>query len=84
MDFNASKNVLCPCKGCADRFCACSSTCEKYAEWRKEYDAEKKWLQDNKYRFSTTHNKPFCAIQNLIENANSILIVKFREDVRRE
>lgn len=35
MDFNASKNVLCPCKGCADRFCACSSTCEKYAEYRK-------------------------------------------------
>ena len=29
----------------------------------------------------TSHS---CAIQNLIENANSILIVKFREDVRRE
>jgi hypothetical protein len=29
----------------------------------------------------TSHS---CAIQNLTENANSILIVKFREDVRRE
>jgi hypothetical protein len=51
--------IINPCKDCPNRHCACSSTCEKYAEWRKEYDAEKKWLQDNKYRFSTTHNKPF-------------------------
>mgnify|MGYP007004264932 FL=1 len=48
-----------PCKGCSDRHCACSTTCEKYLEWRKEYDEKKEWLKENKYRFSTTHNKPF-------------------------
>lgn len=28
----------CPCKGCQDRYVGCHSECDKYKEWRAEYD----------------------------------------------
>lgn len=31
-----------PCKGCADRHQLCHSHCEKYAEFRREIDKQKK------------------------------------------
>lgn len=30
--------MVCPCKGCKDRYPACHSKCDKYKQWRKELD----------------------------------------------
>lgn len=32
----------CPCQDCEERHSFCHNDCEKYKEWRTEYDAEKK------------------------------------------
>lgn len=31
--------MISPCKDCADRHPACHSHCEKYKEWKAEWDA---------------------------------------------
>ena len=59
MEFNAGKNVPCPCKGCSDRHCACSDTCPKYKEYRAELEKQKQYTAENKYRFSSNHNRPY-------------------------
>lgn len=33
--------TICPCKGCADRTAVCHGKCDKYTEWRIEYDKMK-------------------------------------------
>lgn len=43
-------NKMAPCKGCADRHTACHGKCEAYQEWRDEYHAQKKYLEDTKDR----------------------------------
>lgn len=62
MDFNAGKNVYCPCKGCEERHCACSDTCPKYKEYRAELEKQKQYTEENRYRFSSTHQRPYMHI----------------------
>lgn len=33
--------VHCPCRGCPDRHEKCHASCEKYAEYKKQFNAEK-------------------------------------------
>ena len=40
--------MKCPCRGCTDRTITCHGVCERYQEWKKENDAEKKWLREQK------------------------------------
>lgn len=35
------RNEATPCMGCEDRYPACHGHCEKYKEWRAEFDAKK-------------------------------------------
>ena len=42
---------VCPCKGCTDRHTACHDSCDKYQEWLARDHAQKKHLQDQRYRF---------------------------------
>lgn len=49
----------CPCKGCTERFPACSGNCPKdargeygYKAWKEQYDAQKKHFEANKFRFA--------------------------------
>ena len=39
------------CKDCVNRKVGCHGTCEKYREWRKNYDKQKKLIksQERKY-----------------------------------
>lgn len=30
--------IITPCKGCTDRHEACHSTCEKYKDWKQEFE----------------------------------------------
>ena len=62
MDFNAGKNVYCPCKGCEERHCACSDTCHKYKEYKVELEKQKRYTEENKCRFSSTHQRPYMHI----------------------
>ena len=48
MNFNAGKNVPCPCKGCEERHCACSDTCPKYKEYKAELEKQKEYTKENK------------------------------------
>lgn len=48
-----------PCKGCTERFTACSDRCPKdargefgYKAWRERYHAQQKHLDANRYRMS--------------------------------
>ena len=59
MEFNAGRNISCPCKGCADRHCACSDTCPKYKEYKAEIEKQKEYTQENKNRFSSPHQRPY-------------------------
>ena len=34
--------IITPCKDCMERYIGCHSSCEKYIEWRKEFDEQKK------------------------------------------
>lgn len=62
MNFNAGKNVPCPCKGCEERHCACSDTCPKYKEYRAELEKQKEYTKESKNRFSSPHNRPYMHI----------------------
>lgn len=49
----------CPCNHCTERFTACSDRCPKDARgeyghkaWREQHQAQKKHLEENKYRFA--------------------------------
>lgn len=49
----------CPCHKCTERFTACSDRCPKddrgefgYKAWKKQHDGQKKYFEDNKFRFS--------------------------------
>lgn len=52
-------NEIPPCKGCTERFTACSDQCPKdergeygYKAWKERFQAQQKHLKENKYRFS--------------------------------
>ena len=34
-------SIITPCKGCTDRHEACHSTCEKYKDWKQEFEVLK-------------------------------------------
>lgn len=60
--------VTSPCKDCVDRHCACSDSCSKFKKYREEFEAQKKWLKESRYCFTSMHNKPFNNIgKNLRE-----------------
>lgn len=47
-----------PCKGCTERFTACSARCPKdergeygYKAWKADLETEKEYLASHKYRF---------------------------------
>ena len=47
-----------PCKGCTERFTACSDRCPKdargeygYKAWKADIEAEKAYLQSTKYNY---------------------------------
>ena len=49
----------CPCKGCTERFPACSGKCPKdargeygYKAWKEQYQAQKRYTEKNKMRLS--------------------------------
>lgn len=45
--------MICPCKGCTDRSIEkgnCHSYCEKYIEWKTEWDKRREDVQSVKYR----------------------------------
>ena len=49
-----------PCKGCTERFTACSGNCPKdargeygYKAWKEQYQAQQKHLEANKSRWQT-------------------------------
>lgn len=62
MNFNAGRNVPCPCKGCEERHCACSDTCPKYKEYRAELEKQKEYTFEGKNRFSSPHQRPYTHI----------------------
>ena len=43
---------ICPCRGCSERFVdedngsCCRTTCDKYADWKKNEDIRKKQISD--------------------------------------
>lgn len=41
-----------PCKGCTEKYEACHDHCDKYKEWKERYQAQQKYLRDNRYRMS--------------------------------
>lgn len=43
---NTKKNV--PCIECKDRSATCHAACERYAAWKKGYNAEKEKIQKEK------------------------------------
>ena len=38
--------MICPCKGCEDRFEACHDKCEMYKMWKAEHEASKKYVHE--------------------------------------
>ena len=41
--------MVCPCKGCKDRYVGCHSKCEGYSQWRGEMkDIQKKRTKESK------------------------------------
>ena len=40
--------MRCPCRGCADRTITCHGVCKRYQDWKKEDEAEKKWLKSHR------------------------------------
>jgi Fe-S-cluster-containing dehydrogenase component len=42
-----------PCKGCTERHLACHDSCEKYKEWRDQYQAQEKSLKAHRSRWYT-------------------------------
>lgn len=62
MDFNIGRNVPCPCKGCEERYCACSDSCSKFKEYKAEIEKQKEFTKENKYRFSSPHNRPYMNV----------------------
>ena len=43
-------NMTSPCKGCTNRHTACHGKCDVYQEWRDEYHARMKYLEETKDR----------------------------------
>ena len=54
--------MYCPCKGCEERHCACSDTCTKYKEYKAELEKQKQYTEENRYRFSSPHQRPYMHI----------------------
>lgn len=44
--------VLPPCKDCPDRVLSCHSRCERFAEYQRKKDVERKAIQRERDRFS--------------------------------
>ena len=42
--------MMSPCKDCPDRHPACHGSCEKYKEWRDKYQAQQKYIAENRKR----------------------------------
>ena len=38
--------MKCPCRGCTDRTITCHGVCRRYQDWKKQDEAEKKWLRE--------------------------------------
>lgn len=47
--------VYCSCKDCIERHVGCHSTCEKYLEFLKKNEEEKKLIQEMKLQDSILH-----------------------------
>ena len=41
----------CPRKNCNERYTACWGSCDKYKEWRKEFDAKKEEMDKHKLNY---------------------------------
>ena len=54
-----------PCKGCQERKLACHDTCEKFAAFRKELEAEnekrKKVVRSYEYASRSSRQPPMCS-----------------------
>ena len=48
-----------PCLNCPDRRPACSSKCDKYTQFRVEFDKQKEWLKTTKSNYYIFHNRPY-------------------------
>ena len=38
--------MKCPCRGCPDRTITCHGVCERYQDWKKNYDDERRWIRE--------------------------------------
>lgn len=57
--------IVTPCKDCTDRHMACHSTCEKYKEWKQEFDKLKSVVTKNKFFQSEIHQAKKGAIKRM-------------------
>lgn len=51
-----------PCMNCTNRYPACSCHCDKYAEFRQDFDKRKAWLIEQNQKDYAFYNRPFMKI----------------------
>lgn len=60
-----------PCKDCTDRYIACHDFCEKYIEWRQEFDATKERIfkqRMNEKMLDERRNKSIARMKHYKKN----------------